>query len=282
MAKTGVIAGPRAERRRRPTLGVLEVRVLTVIAAVLVWEALSRSGLFYKDVLPSSIAIVRALGAEIVDVGFYFDLGVTFAEVAVGFVVGAALGIGSGIALGANSFLRRVCEPYLNALGSTPKIIFLPIIFLMFGVGIESKMAKGALSGFFPTVFATMLGMMLIDRVLIRVGQSFNLTTRQMIAKIYLPAMVGPVVVGLRLGMAVAIIGVLVAEIKFANAGVGFRMMGYYDQFKIPSMYATMLILFALAALANWGMTRLQARFDYRGATVARRRGAAAIAEIAR
>ena len=105
--------------------------------------------------------------------------------------------------------------------------------------------------------------------MLIRVGRSFNLTPWQMVTKIYLPAMVGPVVVGLRLSMGVAIIGVLVAEIKFANAGLGFRMMIYYEQFNIPAMYAMILILFALAAFANYGMSRLQTRFDYRNNSAA-------------
>ena len=264
MAETRVIAAPAPRRPAAFAFGIWPVRVVTVVAILIVWEAMARSGLFYKDVVPVVVSIARAIVFELANAEFYANLEVTFYEVGVGFLVGSAIGIGSGIALGTRPYLREASEPYLNALGATPKIIFLPIIFLFFGVGIESKMAKGALSAFFPTVFSTTLGMMLIDRVLIRVGRSFNLTTWQMISKIYLPAMVGPVVVGLRLGMGVTIIGVLVAEIKFANAGVGARMMIYYEQFNIPAMYAMILILFALAAFANYGMTWMQARFDYR------------------
>lgn len=264
MAETRVINAPAPRRPFAMAFGVWQVRAATVIVVLIVWEAMARSGLFYKEVIPVVASIAQAMAFEVADPEFYGHLRVTFLEVGVGFVAGSLIGIGSGIALGCHPYLRGAAEPYLNALGATPKIIFLPIIFLFFGVGIESKMAKGALSAFFPTVFSTALGMMLIDRVLIRVGRSFNLSTWQMISKIYLPAMVGPIVVGLRLSMGVTIIGVLVAEIKFANAGLGSRMMIYYEQFKIPSMYAMILILFALAAFANYGMTRLQARFDYR------------------
>jgi ABC-type nitrate/sulfonate/bicarbonate transport system permease component len=269
MAETRVIPSAPARRPAAFAFGVWQVRLLTVLIVLLVWEAMARSGLFYKDVVPVVSSIARAAVLELIDPDFYANLRVTFLEVAVGFFVGSAIGIACGIAFGAHPYLRRACEPYLNALGATPKIIFLPIIFLLFGVGIESKMAKGALSGFFPTVFATTLGMVLIDRVMIRVGRSFNLTAWQMVTKIYLPAMVGPVVVGLRLSMGVVIIGVLVAEIKFANAGLGFRMMIYYEQFNIPAMYAMILILFGLAAFANYGMSRLQARFDYRNNSAA-------------
>ena len=263
MAQARVIRGSIAARAARRDRGVLQVRLLTIVAMLVAWEALARSGLFYRDVIPSIVAVADALVGELIDPKFYRDLGFTFAEVAVGFIVGALIGVACGIALGTRPFLRRACEPYLNGIGATPKIVFLPIIFLMFGVGIESKMAKGALSAFFPTVFSTALGMMLINPVLLRVGRAFHLSGWQMTTKIYLPAMLGPVVVGLRLAMGVAVIGILVAEIKFANFGLGYRLMNDYTQFKIAPMYAVMLIMFALAAFANWGMTLLQNRFSH-------------------
>lgn len=262
MAATRVMAAPaRAKPKREITVG--QVRLLTVIVVWACWEALAASGLFYRDVIPSSFKVFPAIWGEISDGEFYHHLGITFAEVVVGFILGAAAGILTGIAMGANPFLRAALSPYLNAIGSTPKIIFLPIIFLMFGVGIESKMVKGALSGFFPTVFSTALGMVLINPVLLRVGRSFNLNTWQTITKIYIPAMVNPVIVGLRLGMGVVIIGILVAEIKFSAGGLGFRLIEYYEQFRIAPMYAMLIIIFVLAAVANYGMTRLQQRYDW-------------------
>jgi ABC-type nitrate/sulfonate/bicarbonate transport system permease component len=236
------------------------VRMATVIAAVIVWEGLSRSGLFYRDVIPPSLAIASAVYAELASAVFYHHLWVTFAEVAVGFVIGAMLGNAAGILLGTHPFLRAACEPYINAIGSTPKVIFLPILFLVFGIGIESKMAKGALSGFFPTVFSATAGVLMINPVLVKVGRSFNLTRWQMVSRIYLPAMVNPVIVGLRLALAIVIISVLIAELKFSQAGLGFQLAQYYEGFHIASMYAIIIIIFALAALANWGMTVLQDR----------------------
>ena len=83
-----------------------------------------------------------------------------------------------------------------------------------------------------------------------------------MISKVYIPAMVNPVITGLRLGMAITVIGVLVAELKFADGGLGYRLGIYYEQFQIAPMYAIILIIFALAAGANVGMTRLQDRVN--------------------
>jgi len=256
MAQTGVIrAGAAASPRE---LTVTRIRIYTVVAAIVIWEALANAGLFYKDVLPSSVKIIAAIYYELIDPLFYHHLGITLAEHVVGFTAGSLIAIAVGIMLGANPFLRKAVEPYINGIGSTPKIIFLPILFLMFGTGIESKMAKGALSAFFPVVFSTTLGMVLINPVLLRVGRSFNLTRLQMVSKIYLPAMVNPIITGLRLGMAITVIGILVAEIKFSNGGLGFRLSEYYDLFKIAPMYAMIILIFALAAAANVGMTIFQ------------------------
>ena len=274
MAETRVITAP-VGGFALPRFNVSTTRAVTVVACLAIWELAAVSGLFYRDVVPSVHKVVIATAHEIVDPKFYWHLWITFAEVAVGFVGGSLIGIACGIFLGTNRFLRAAIEPYLNAIGSTPKIIFLPIIFLMFGVGMESKMAKGAFSGFFPTIFSTILGMILINPVLIKVGRTFNLSRWQMVSKIYMPAMVNPIVVGLRLGMAVTVIGILVAEIKFSDGGLGFRLIQYYDQFKIAPMYATLILIFALAAFANFGMTKLQDRFNWNRDRAGKKRSSA-------
>lgn len=268
MAQAGVIKGtvPAVSQAERSLDSrVTRIRFMTCIGAVVLWEIIATLGSFgilYNDVVPHIWNIVIAVGEEVISASFYRDLGMTFAAHSVGFICGATLAVFVGIWLGTNTLIREAMLPYLNAIGSTPKIIFLPIIFLMFGVGIESKMAKGSMSAFFPVVFTTTLGMMLINPVLIRVGRTFNLTKWQMITKIYMPAMVNPVITGFRLGVAITVIGVLVAELKFADGGLGYRLGVYYEQFQIAPMYAVIVLIFALAAAANSGMTKLQDRVN--------------------
>ena len=249
-----------------PAFTPTQIRLVTVTACVALWEALARTGWFYKGVIPTTASVAVALVGEVARPEFYRHCGITLAEVSVGFVAGGLAGVALGVLFGARRFLWRAAAPYVNAIGSTPKIVFLPILFLLFGVGIESKMAKGALSTFFPVVVSTTAGMLALNPVWLRVGTSFRLTRWQTITKIYLPAMVRPVVTGMRLGLGVGIIGVLVAEIKYANAGLGYLAIQYYTQFDIPRMYAMILIIFTLAVLANVGMTRLTGRFYWDGA----------------
>ena len=159
---------------------------------------------------------------------FYGNLAVTAAEIGIALAIGGRVGLAAGILLGANRFLSRAFESLIYYLGPTPKIIFFPVMIMWFGVGSGSKIAMGAISCFFPIAISAASGMRQIDRVLIRVGQSFRASTWQMIGKIYLPAMRAPIVNGVRLGLGVAIIGTLLAETKLSNRGIGYLIIQAY------------------------------------------------------
>jgi ABC-type nitrate/sulfonate/bicarbonate transport system permease component len=83
-----------------------------------------------------------------------------------------------------------------------------------------------------------------------------------MLAKIYVPAMINPLLIGLRLGMAMAIIGALSAEISYSDSGLGFRLIRSADRFNIASVYAITILIFATAATMNLAITKVQDRFN--------------------
>jgi ABC-type nitrate/sulfonate/bicarbonate transport system permease component len=237
---------------------VVTIRVVTLLLALVLWESVRSSGLVFEGVMPSSLEVGQALVAQIADKTFYYDLGFTLLAAFVGFATGSIAALAIGIALGISAFSRRAIEPYLIAIGATPKIIFLPILFLIFGLGIESKIAKGAMSAFFPVVLSATHGYLQVPEVLLRVGRSFRLSLGQMIGKIYLPAMAAPLVAGLRLGIAMSIIGVLAAEITYSNSGLGYRLIQYANQFQIASVYAVTILIFLVASATNTAMLAIQ------------------------
>jgi len=272
MAQTGHLT--RAPQAAVPWLSpVTRLRIVILLTVLVSWEALAASGLLLREVVPSLVAVGRALAELLfrpdlkwpVDIGigslrfvhqfwvpaFYWHLYVTIMEVATALVIGGTAGLLVGLALGANPFLSKAFERFLYYLGPTPKIVFFPVMIMWFGVGPESKIAMGTISCFFPIVLSVAAGMRQIEGVLIRVGRSFRLNTWQMVTKIYLPAMREPIVNGVRLGMGVAMIGTLLAETKLSNKGVGFMIIDAYNTFDMPRMYAVLLMLFVIAIGAN-------------------------------
>jgi NitT/TauT family transport system permease protein len=256
VAKTEVITAQ--ARRARPLISpVTQLRIVLIVGILAAWQALSVSGLLYRDVVPSLPAIGRAMVETLSHAGFYFNLYTTSYEIALAMLIGGISGLIVGLLLGGSPLLAKAYEVYLYYLGPCPKIIFFPLMLLWFGVGPGSKTAMGAISCFFPIALNAAGGMREIDKVFIRVGQSFRANTWQMVTKIYLPAMRYPIINGLRLGLGVALIGTLLAETKLSNRGIGFQIIQAYDFFRMPEMYALLIILFVIAIGANALIGRL-------------------------
>ena len=187
MAEIGRLTGARG---RGPWLmPVTLLRVVIVLAALVIWQMLAVSGWFYRGVVPSLPAIGTALVKLLSGADFYWNLWVTFDEIAIGLLIGGTAGVVAGLVIGGNKFIAAAFEPYLYYLGPTPKIIFFPVMIMWFGVGAGSKIAMGAVSCFFPIALNVAAGMRQIDKVLIKVGESFRANPWQMATKIYLPAM---------------------------------------------------------------------------------------------
>jgi ABC-type nitrate/sulfonate/bicarbonate transport system permease component len=255
MAETGRL---RQATPAAPFVGpVALLRIAIILTVLAVWEFLAHSGWLYRDVVPSLLSIGRAIIDLLSRPSYYYNLGVTVGEIGLALFIGGSSGLVVGILLGASRFLSKAYEPYLYYLGPTPKIIFLPIATMWFGVDTPSKIALGTFSCFFPIALSVAAGMRQIDTVLIRVGKSFRANTWQMVWKIYLPAMRHPIINGVRLGFGFALIGTLLAETRLSNKGIGFLIMQADSTFDMPRMYAMLIVLFVLAIGANALIGRL-------------------------
>jgi ABC-type nitrate/sulfonate/bicarbonate transport system permease component len=236
------------------------LRAGLILVLLIAWEAAAASGIFYSKVVPSLSAIGRALWLLLTGSEVYLNLAVTGLELLAAMAIGTLAGVAVGLALGVSRSLGRAFEAILYYIGPTPKIVFLPILIVMFGVGAGSKIAIGVASCFFPVVLSVAAGVRGIDKVLIRVGRSFNASAWQMVRKIYLPALVPPLVNGVRLGLGVGIIGILLAETVLSNRGLGFMAIQDYNHFQIADMYAILIVIFAIAIALNAAIARVGAR----------------------
>jgi NitT/TauT family transport system permease protein len=249
MVASGVVQS--VPRGPRAVTSVWGTRVMGLVALLLAWEALSRSGLLYSGITPSAASVAAAGWKLLAQASFYSHFWVTAGEIVAAFVIGSLLGVVVGVIGGAWRALGAAIDPYLHYLAPTPKIIFLPIMMLLFGAGAGSKVALGVISAFFPVAVATIAGMRQVPRVLVNTGRSFHLTRTQMVLKVYLPAISQPLSIGLGLGIGSAVTGVLLGECKFAREGLGFLIMDAYRFLRIPEMYALLILSFALAVSLN-------------------------------
>jgi len=248
----------REERGRSAgrSLAIPAIRVAIVAAALLLWEIAARSGLFFEGVFPPLHLIALAAYSLLTSVEFYYNLWVTGYEVFWGLVIGGGIGLATGVMLGSSNFLGRAYEPLVYYVSPTPKIILFPLAITWFGVDAGSKIGLGAIAAFFPVALNVAAGVRNINPIWKRVGRSFGVRWDQMLTKIYLPAINGSIVNAFRLGLAVAIISILLAETKLSREGLGFLVSGAFRSYDMPTMYALLVVIFCIALAINNAFAR--------------------------
>jgi NitT/TauT family transport system permease protein len=233
------------------------VQTLTVIALVLAWEVIGRAGLLFPELFPSVTEILRSLWIYVTTPLLLPHLSASLYEVVGGLILGTLAGIPLGVIFGSRQSFIAVMEPIILYLAVVPKIVVFPIFILFLGIGTGSKLAVGAIASFFPIVLLTIAGMREVKPVYLDVARTLGANQLQVATKVYLPAIAGYIFTGVRIGMGASVTGALLAETKIAKAGLGFMIVEYYSQFRMADMYSLLLVIFILAALANWAMKAL-------------------------
>ncbi len=170
----------------------------------------------------------------------------TLLEILVAFALAILAGLGLGFVLGLRRFLGEVYEPILSSLYAIPSVVWYPSLMLFFGLGPASKMAFGFLLGFFPIVLAVLAGIRQVDPHLITVARSMGARPFPLFWKVVLPAMIATLLAGVRAGLALSVVGVIVGEILGSREGLGSLVNYAYGLFRTPDYVA---LVFAIAAM---------------------------------
>lgn len=235
---------------------------LAVFAALLAfWELGSRIGWISALVLPAPSEAFEAFMDLARSGDLVLHLKASLYRLILGFLAGTTLGLIVGSAIGLSSFARSGLSPLVNAIFPIPKIALLPLFIIWFGIGEGSKVATILFGSFFPTVIATYGGIDNVDRTLIRMGQSFNLSRWDIIRKIVLPAALPNILSGLRIAASISIILLVAAEMIGAEYGIGAYVLLAGNLMSTDQLIAGVAMLSVLGLTVNWLISRAEKRF---------------------
>ncbi len=230
---------------------------------LLLWEGVSRAGLVSSLSLPPPSAILEAL-AELAQSGdLWRHLEASLYRLVAGWILGTAAGLVLGLLIGISSLGRTLGIPLVAALFPIPKIAMLPLFILWFGIGEPSKVATIALGSFFPTVISAYAGIDNVPRSLVRMGQSFGLSHRAIIAKILLPGALPGILAGARISSSIALVLLVAAEMIGAQYGIGALVLQAGNLMRTDQLMAGVVVLsllgLAVSALIGLAERRLLA-----------------------
>jgi NitT/TauT family transport system permease protein len=250
-----------ARRRRVRQLGLL-------LAALAVWEALPDSGLVSRIILASPASVVRAAANS--GTVFVSALAITLAEIAVAFVAAAVVGITLGTICGSIPFLRKAVVPMLESAFAVPWVIVYPLLVAWFGIGVQSKVLFGFLHGLFPILLNTTAAIASLDTGYLLLCRSLGASKRDTLFKVLVRAALPGVLAGLRVGLALSVITVLIAEILASTTGLGYLISTNQNLFNTGEVYLGVALAVLVAWLANRLINAVEVRLSTlpsRGAT---------------
>jgi sulfonate transport system permease protein len=249
----GTTAAPRPSPRYWRLDGLR--RVISPLVLVLLWEALSRAGIIPARTVAAPSAIL-ATAWDLTRTGeLPFNLLVSLARVAAGFVIGSILGAALATLAGLSRRGEDVLDAPLQMLRTLPHLALVPLFILWFGIGELPKIALVTLGAVFPVYLNLFAGIRGIDPKLLETGRVFGLDRLAIIRRIVLPGALPALLTGLRYGLGVSWLTLVVAEQINADSGIG-HMINDARDFLRTDIIVVGLLVYALLGLAADALIR--------------------------
>jgi NitT/TauT family transport system permease protein len=241
------------QKKEHPRLSLASFMVI-----LLFWEFISQMRWIPPLFLPAPSEIFSA-GWTLLKTGLIFKhLSASLGRILWGFCLGCICGILAGILIGFYSIPEAIGKPLVAATFPIPKIAILPLLILWLGIGEPSKVAVIALGVFFPMTINVYTGVKNVDPIFIKAALSLGSNRARIIRKVIFPSILPMVFAGMKLGIGIALLLVIAAEMVAADAGIGFMILTAADLMQTPKLMFGLIILSLLGIFFNWVLQKLE------------------------
>lgn len=245
---------PARPPRTRSRLAVVR-RWLSPLAIVVIWQLLSSAGVIDARTLAAPLDIARR-ALELVQDGTLVEATLTsLRRVALGFVIGGAIGTALAVVAGLWRVGEDAIDPPMQMLRTLPHFGLIPLFIIWFGIGETPKITLIAMGVAFPLYLNTFAGIRGIDRRMIEAARSMNLTWGQRLRHVVIPGALPQTLTGLRQSLGIAWLSLIVAETVSAKSGLGYLITDARE-FLETDVIVVGLAVYALLGLATDGVVR--------------------------
>lgn len=236
-----------------------EVRWLSPIALVALWQLASAVGWLPSNILAAPSAIFTRLGSLVADGTLPNAIGASLQRAALGFLLGAAIAVVAGVIVGLSRIGDAVLDPPMQMVRTVPLLGLVPLFIIWFGIGEWSKMLLVAIGVAIPLYLNLVAALRSIDPELYDVADSLDLTVAQRVRHVLVPGALPGTLVGLRQALGFAWLALIVAEQISATNGLGFMINNARDFLQTDTIVIG-LLTYALLGLLTDGAVRVLER----------------------
>jgi ABC-type nitrate/sulfonate/bicarbonate transport system permease component len=215
----------------------------SLIAVALIWELVGQLGLVRPIFLPPLSRVIAQVAPLLRDQAIFEPLADSLFRAFAGLALALVFGTLVGIAMTRRQWIRWLCDPLVAIGFPAPKIAFVPVFILWFGIGDLSKSLLVALSCVFPVIMSAHHGAASINQKLIWSAQAMGTSERAILWRIIVPAALPHLLSGLRVSLPLALITAFTAEMVAGGGGVGAALMFAQRFFETPTVFVYILIM---------------------------------------
>jgi len=235
--------------------------IIGPIVLLIIWGIIHYTGLINQVLLPSPIAVAKAVIAEFSHGKLLQDLVATIIRFLWGFLSAAIVGIILGVILGYYEKLYSSVEVIIDFFRSVPATALFPLFMLFFGVGDFAKISVVFFSCSLIILINTAYGVKNASLLRIRLARVLRANRNQLLFKIILPDSLPHIFAGLRIGISFALLVVVVTEMFLGTLiGLGHRIIDDQLIYKVPEMYAAIIVTGILGYILNKGFVYFEHR----------------------
>jgi NitT/TauT family transport system permease protein len=242
--RRGVVI-PEVRRWPAGTLALVQIALATTLLAG--WQGGVAAGVIDPFFWSSPLLIFHSFVLFFSTSAAFYDTWFTFSATIVGFVAGSALGSAIGLALWWSVNAASIVEPYIVMINAVPKLAFAPLIILIFGIGIGSKIVLAIALTFVVTALAAYAGVRAVDPDLVRLAYSLGGKRRNVFVSVIVPSALPWIVSSLRINVGLALAGTIVGEFVSSRYGLGKMIMYAGSTYDMGLIWVGIIVLSALS-----------------------------------
>jgi len=209
---------------------------------------------------PSKIAV--ALWKMFETGAIWAPLSVSASSFALGLGLAIIVGLPLGVLIGRSRTMNAMLDPFITAFNASPRLVFLPLLMLWFGLGLLSKVIVVFVGALFPILINTYEGVRNADRTLINVVRSFGASEWDIARLVVVPNAMPYIVAGLRLAIGRAVLGVVVAEFFGSESGLGVMMVQAAGRYQVDVVFSGLIVFAVLSLVMTWMVLLLEKRLS--------------------
>ncbi|MEX1323534.1 MAG: ABC transporter permease [Synechococcaceae cyanobacterium] len=250
----------------------IAISCVSVLIALLVWQALATQGLLGKN-FPGSFKTLSELAWWLSDPFFYNgpnDLGIgtnlliSLRRVLIGYGLAVIVAVPLGLLVGISRIAESSVNPFVQLLKPVSPLAWLPIGLFVFRDSEITGIFVIFISSIWPTLINTAFGVTSINPDFLRVSRSLGASQFRTVVKVVLPAVMPNILAGMRISMGTAWLVIVAAEMLLGS-GIGYFIWNEWNNLSLPNIFAAIIVIGFAGLVLDQIFGLLQRRFDYQG-----------------